>query len=172
LSRVSISADSASRAAWTQLYFGIGFTTLATLVLELALTRIFSVVFYYHFAFLAISVAMFGLGAGGVFSYVVAARRGNLYRSLGKLATADALVVVAALWFVLSRPAELGNGTLAMVYVATALPFFLAGTVVSLAMAEAIDRIDRAYFCDLGGAAAGGKQCQVLPGSNPAHCVA
>jgi hypothetical protein len=155
LSRVSISADSPSRAAWTQLYFGIGFTTLATLVLELALTRIFSVVFYYHFAFLAISVAMFGLGAGGVFSYVVAARRGNLYRSLGNLATADAVVVVAALWFVLSRPADLGNGTLAMVYVASALPFFLAGAVVSLAMSEAIERIDRAYFCDLGGAAAG-----------------
>jgi hypothetical protein len=156
LSRVSISADSTtSRAAWTQLYFGIGFTTLATLVLELALTRIFSVVFYYHFAFLAISVAMFGMGAGGVFSYVVAARRRNLYRSLGKLAAADALVVVAALWFVLSRPAELGNGTLAMVYVASALPFFFAGTVVSIAMAEAVERIDRAYFCDLTGAAAG-----------------
>ena len=46
-------------------------TTLATLLLELSLTRIFSVVFYYHFAFLAISIALFGLGAGGVFSYAV-----------------------------------------------------------------------------------------------------
>src|SRR5262249_26960352 len=141
--------------AWTQLYFGIAFTTLATLVFELALTRIYSVVFYYHFAFLAISVAMFGLGAGGVFSYVVASLPGNLYRSLGKLAAAGAITTVAALWFVLSRPGDLGNATLAMVYVVSALPFFLAGTVVSLAMSEAITRIDRAYFCDLGGAAAG-----------------
>ena len=34
---------------------GVAFTTMATLLLELAMTRIFSVVFYYHFAFLAIS---------------------------------------------------------------------------------------------------------------------
>ena len=36
---------------------------------ELALTRIFSVVMYYHFAFLAISIALFGLSASGVFAY-------------------------------------------------------------------------------------------------------
>ena len=51
-------------------------TTVATLLLELSLTRIFSVVFYYHLAFLAISIALFGLGAGGVFSYLVARGRG------------------------------------------------------------------------------------------------
>ena len=37
---------------------------------ELALTRIFSVMMYYHFAFLAISIALFGLSASGVFAYV------------------------------------------------------------------------------------------------------
>ena len=58
-------------------------TTLATLLLELSLTRIFSVVFYYHFAFLAISIALFGLGAGGVFSYVVAGWRGIAVRQAG-----------------------------------------------------------------------------------------
>jgi hypothetical protein len=39
----------------------------AALLLELALTRLFSVVLFYHFAFLAISIALLGLGAGGVF---------------------------------------------------------------------------------------------------------
>ena len=60
-------------------------------MLELSLTRIFSVVFYYHFAFLAISVALFGLGAGGVFSYVVSARPGNLYEKLGALALINSI---------------------------------------------------------------------------------
>ena len=42
----------------------------ATLLMtELALTRIFSVVMYYHFAFLAISIALFGLSASGVFAF-------------------------------------------------------------------------------------------------------
>ncbi len=45
--------------------------------------------------------------------------------------------------------------TLAAVYFASAIPFFLAGIVVSLAISEAIERIDRAYFFDLAGAAVG-----------------
>jgi hypothetical protein len=140
---------------WQQLYLGLGFTTLATLVLELALTRIFSVVFYYHFAFLAISVALFGLGAGGVFSYVVSSRRGNLYAKLGLLSIANALSVVAALGFDLSRGANPGNTALAAVYIASSLPFFLSGAVISIIISEAITHIDRAYFFDLAGAAGG-----------------
>ena len=54
-----IRLNPAQRVRWSQLYLALSFTTLATLVLELALTRIFSVVFYYHFAFLAISIALF-----------------------------------------------------------------------------------------------------------------
>jgi len=157
LSRVS-SSPTPSRTdnvRWTQLYLGLGFTTLATLILELALTRIFSVVFFYHFAFLAISVALFGMGAGGVFSYVVARRPGNLYAKLGRLAIANCAAVIVALWFVLSRTAGLSTLTLIGVYVASAVPFFLAGTVVSLAISEAIERVDRAYFFDLAGAAVG-----------------
>src|SRR5881409_1828187 len=49
---------------------GVALSSFAALLLELALTRLFSVVLFYHFAFLAISVALLGLGAGGVFSYV------------------------------------------------------------------------------------------------------
>src|SRR5437016_4684307 len=45
-------------------------TSGTLLMIELALTRIFSVVMYYHFAFLAISIALFGLSASGVFAYV------------------------------------------------------------------------------------------------------
>ena len=63
--------------------------------------------------------------------------------------------MVASLWFVLSRAGVPGNGTLALVYFAAALPFFLAGTVVSLAISEAVERVDRAYFFDLAGAASG-----------------
>src|ERR1700692_3719977 len=49
---------------------GLGLTSFAALLLELSLTRLFSVVLFYHFAFLAISIALLGLGAGGVFAYL------------------------------------------------------------------------------------------------------
>src|SRR5712691_769471 len=48
----------------------VALVSATLLMTELALTRIFSVVMYYHFAFLAISIALFGLSASGVFAYV------------------------------------------------------------------------------------------------------
>lgn len=136
------------------MYLGVAFTTLSTLILELSLTRIFSVVFFYHFAFLAISIALFGLGAGGVFSYVIASWRGNIYFKLGTLAVINSFVVVLCLIFILSRTV-MDKRVLVTVFFASALPFFFSGTVVSLAVAEAIQRVDRVYFFDLLGAAGG-----------------
>ena len=45
------------------------------------------------------------------------------------------------------------------VYFVCALPFILSGTIVSLAISETIERVDRVYFFDLLGAAGG---CLVL----------
>src|SRR5512138_2101480 len=50
---------------------GVLVMSFASLLLELSLTRLFSVVLFYHFAFLAISIALLGLGAGGVISYLL-----------------------------------------------------------------------------------------------------
>src|ERR1039458_2468826 len=57
---------------WPQVYLCVALTTLATLLLELSLTRIFSVVFYYHFAFLAIFVsgAIVSLAIGETITHV------------------------------------------------------------------------------------------------------
>ena len=152
--RVSSSSD-VNGASWPQIYLGVIFTTMATLVLELSLTRIFSVVFYYHFAFLAISLALFGLGAGGVFSYVVAARAGNFFVKLGTLAALNAIAVVVSLVFVIGQGGQAGVFTFGLIYFASALPFFFSGTIVSLAVSETIQRVDRVYFFDLLGAAIG-----------------
>ncbi len=147
------------RRTWPQIYFGVAVTTLATLLLELALTRVFSVVFYYHFAFLAISVALFGLGAGGVFSYVVAGWRGSLFEKLGAIAGLNAVVVVVCLKFLLSQNGSLVSLQLMLVYFACAIPFWLSGTILSLVIASTVERVDKVYFFDLMGAAAG---CAVL----------
>ena len=46
-------------------FLGVALVSLCTLVLELTLTRLFSATMFYHFAFLAISLALFGSGASG-----------------------------------------------------------------------------------------------------------
>ena len=74
---------------WSLLYLAVALTTCAALLLELSLTRIFSVVFYYHFAFPAISLALFGMGVGGVLSYLVAGERETVFRRLGVVSLAN-----------------------------------------------------------------------------------
>ena len=145
--------------SWPFIYLGVAITTLATLLLELSLTRIFSVVFYYHFAFLAISIALFGLGAGGIYSYVVAAWRGTLFENLGRVALANSAAIVACLIFLLSLRGGLGNLQLVTVYFFCALPFLFSGVIVSLTIADTLERVERVYFFDLMGAAGG---CAVL----------
>ena len=44
---------------------------LSTVMFEVLLTMIFSLTLWYHFAFMAISLALFGSGASGVFIYIV-----------------------------------------------------------------------------------------------------
>jgi len=44
-----------------RILIGIALVSGSLLMTELALTRIFSVTMYYHFAFMAISIALFGL---------------------------------------------------------------------------------------------------------------
>ena len=46
-------------------YGAIFFVSMALLMFEVILTRIFSVMLWYHFAYVVISIAMLGLGASG-----------------------------------------------------------------------------------------------------------
>src|SRR6185369_8672704 len=65
----NIGIDSFDMPHWSRL-LAVALVSATLLMIELALTRIFSVVMYYHFAFLAISIALFGLSASGVFTYL------------------------------------------------------------------------------------------------------
>ncbi len=144
----------------TTLLAGLALTSFATLLLELALTRIFSVVLFYHFAFLAISIALLGLGAGGVFAYLLKSRLTNWdTRALAaRLCMANAVVVALVLEIVLHVPVALNLSgktflRLTVLYMAAAVPFFLTGLLFSVVFARETQRIPRLYGADLGGGA-------------------
>jgi hypothetical protein len=60
------------------LFMRIFLISLSGLILELAITRIFSAAIWYHYAFVAVSVALLGLGASGlVVQYGQKRIRGN-----------------------------------------------------------------------------------------------
>ena len=52
------------------IYYAIFLLSLAGLALENSLTRIFSITMWYHYAFMAISVAMLGMSTGAVKVYL------------------------------------------------------------------------------------------------------
>jgi hypothetical protein len=141
---------------------GISATSAALLMTELALTRIFSVTMFYHFAFLAISIALFGLSASGVFVYLTRERlsrfptqdllcTGALLHAAGTLVS---LALLVRIQVGLDRSPD-NLARLFAIYVLAALPFFTGGTVLSLAFARLTGRINMLYGADLLGAAAG-----------------
>ncbi|HLB86803.1 MAG TPA: hypothetical protein VJK29_04045 [Terriglobales bacterium] len=139
---------------------GIGLSSFAALLLELALTRLFSVVLFYHFAFLAISIALLGLGAGGVFAYLGKnwLARFETRRLVARLCNLNALIVPIVLVVVLRIPVslELSKANflrLTALYMASAVPFFVTGLEFSIVFARESANIPRLYGADLTGGA-------------------
>ena len=143
-----------------RLLAGVALVSFAALLLELSQTRLFSVVLFYHFAFLAISIALLGLAAGGVFAFV---RRNWLDRwSARQIASASCLtasiLTVVTLEVVLhsriSLEISLGNlGRLTVLYIVSATPFFCCGVVLSVVFARMSGAIPKLYGADLAGGA-------------------
>jgi predicted membrane-bound spermidine synthase len=153
---VSTSAEIPERT----LLAGLGLTSFAALLLELSLTRLFSVVLFYHFAFFAISIALLGLGAGGVFAYLLKNRlaRSGTRALAARLCIDNSILIFVALEVVLHIPVSLsvaGRNFLQFtaLYVAAALPFFLTGLLFSVVFARETWRAPRLYGADLCGGA-------------------
>jgi hypothetical protein len=153
-----------------RLFSGVALVTCSTLLLEILLTRIFSYTLYYHFAFLVISLALFGLGVSGVVLYVRADRypREKLEEQLAHHAKRFALWTIVALVYVLyhgvtgkfdlfHKPQFTAQTffELAMMYGVAAVPLYYSGMVVSLAITHLRERIGELYFFDLAGASLG-----------------
>src|SRR5256714_10800718 len=146
-------------------YLGIFLLSLATLLLELSLTRVLSVALWYHFGFLVISTALLGFGTSGV---VLA-----LWRRLRELASLDhALALLALLFGVLTvlcfwlmqripfDPFSLFSDKRQLAFmplysIVISLPFFGSGLALALLFTRGGQRVNRLYAFDLVGAGIG-----------------
>ncbi len=150
---------------------GLALVTAALLITEIALTRILSVVMWYHFAFFALSIALFGLAAGGLAvqlaprAFPASGLRTQVWGAsiaLAVLAPASFLLLAdnPAYRYLTSfnRPAGFGAGdALAMValYFAGAIPFLAGGLVGALLFRHRGAEAGRLYAADLLGAGVG-----------------
>ena len=154
------------------LYACVLLVSAATLLFEIALTRIFAVTQGYHFAFLAISLALLGFGASGTALALVpalalrdirpvVAGAGLLFAvtSTGGLYLTNVLPFDA--YTLLWEPSQLAY--LALYYLALAVPFFFAGSIVGACLAKHPSRAGVLYGSNLVGAGIGCLLSVVFP---------
>src|ERR1700743_3004604 len=105
----SVASSVVARSANRSTALAVGSMSFAALLLELSLTRLFSVVLFYHFAFFAISVALLGLGSGGVFAHIRQEWLARFaMRSLGaRLCLLNSIFILASVEVVLHTPVSL-----------------------------------------------------------------
>ncbi|RLB54049.1 MAG: hypothetical protein DRI34_12565 [Deltaproteobacteria bacterium] len=144
-------------------YAGLLSISAATLLLEVALTRILSVSLWYHFAYMVVSTALFGFGFAGVGLSLrrrpqqVPAR----LAALAALACAPAFLLGYLLYNLIPcEPFSLGRQPLQwlwlpLCYLAVSLPFFFSGLTISAILTRHAARIHGLYLFDLAGAAGG-----------------
>jgi len=155
-------APSEAASTTSAVMVGVACVSSSLLMTELALTRIFSVTMYYHFAFLAISIALFGLSASGV--YVFLARKRLARVPARTLLAWHALVYAVVTTVSLASLVRIRVGlnysprNLALmlaIYALAALPFLAGGSVITLAISRLAGRINLVYAVDLIGASLG-----------------
>ena len=157
-----------SRAFVAFLMAVLFFASLSTILFELALTRIFSIILWYDYAFMAISVAFFGLGIGSLVIHMQKGRQGGgwLARRLSlpemTLSALARKIVHYSIAYGLSVPAFIFVATLIpadpsyiyLYYLASSVPFFFAGSIMALVFFAMPREITKLYFADLVGASA------------------
>jgi spermidine synthase len=153
---------SESKTLGRPLVLGIFFIAMAMLLQEIILTRIFSVTMFYHFAFMVVSITLFGIGVSGIWVYLNP-QRFPKEKAGEQMARAALLFAVSIpICFLLQRylPAapdspRWGWAYLTATYVLIAVPFFLGGTAISLALTHFSRNVSTLYFADLVGASIG-----------------
>jgi Spermine/spermidine synthase domain len=135
------------------IYIGLFLVTLSGLMFEIGLTRIFSATIWYHFAFVAISVALLGWGLGGFSLHLLRERIRPSLAKAGALTLFYAAAIPLCLWLIVRVPFH--PDRLAFYFVVSLLPFLLAGMALSMVFALGRENAAKLYFADLLGASAG-----------------
>ena len=137
--------------------------SLSIILFELALTRIFSIVLWYDYAFMAISIAFFGLGIGSFMIHI----QKDKFKTLKNKSTIDpqfalsSKIVQYAIAYGISVPVFIfligyipsDTSYIYLFYLISSIPFFFAGAGMALVFLAMSEKISKLYFADLVGAA-------------------
>ena len=142
-------------------YVAIFVLAAATLSYQILITRFFSVMLYYHFAFAAISLAMLGLTRGAMEVYADPVRYApervgpEFARHAASFALGGVGAMIAFLCLPLVMPGEYLAAALAVATVAFVWPFTEGGVCITLLLTRVPYGGGRLYAADLLGASLG-----------------
>ncbi|MCU0508763.1 MAG: hypothetical protein MUC34_10220 [Anaerolineae bacterium] len=155
------------------LFLGVFLVSGSTTMLEIALTRVFSVSLWYQFGFMIISTALLGFGASGTYLAVKkGALTGDLRLKLARSAVLYSISILVAFALMTRIPMDplkpvapgTANPTAATIelvawmlvyYAIIIVPFFFAGLTIGTALSAWAKEIGPLYFADLLGAGLG-----------------
>ncbi len=128
---------------------------------EILLTRIFSVTMWYHFAFVAISIAMFGMTLGGLHvyqnpaRYTAASAQRQMARSALWFAITAVLSALAHFFVPFASQRAFAVLWIMLTFALLSVPFYYSGVCVCIALTKFPTRVSGLYAADLIGAASG-----------------
>jgi hypothetical protein len=143
---------------------GVFLLSMAGLCLEITLTRIFSLAQWYHFAFMAVSIALLGFGASGSFlSLLPNLAKRNLTRLLANLSLLLTVGILASYLNINYIPFDSYRIAwereqilyLTIYYLFLALPFFFSGLAIGILLAARPEQAGKIYSFNLAGSALG-----------------
>ena len=150
----------------------LALVSVAVIAFQLVIMQMLSIMQWYHFAYMVISMAMLGFGAAG--TVLSLAREWFIARytralPLLLLLTGPTMILAARIatgaagfdtYLLFYDPQQIG--LLIGSYLVLSLPFFAAGLAISLAFTCEVGRIHRLYFANLAGSGAGAVMIVIL----------
>jgi spermidine synthase len=147
---------------------GIGLSSAATLLLQVTLTRLFSIAQFYHFAFLVVSLALLGFGASGSLLAVwprLRSRVGRPLYALGFGVTALTAYAVLNRWSFDSYAIAWDRQQvwwLLLDLFCLAIPFTFAGALTGAVLADSDLPVGSIYGANMIGSAGGAGLTPIL----------
>lgn len=144
---------------------GVFLVTMATLAIELLLTRVFDVVLNYNISYFIVTSAVFAIGLAGIYVSLRPLTPGRDIRPLLAGLTVACAIAVLLLHPVINAlpfdPDKLFDAPLKQagyfvgIYLALITPFFISGYVLIAVFSSYTSKIQTLYFWDLTGAGIG-----------------
>lgn len=156
--------DDVSHGRERQRLLAVSLLSAAALGFELLLLRVFSIMYWHHFAHIIISMALLGAGASGAVLALTQHRMLRHFTSVFVLGAAafaitTLLAVTVAGWLPFNPPELVWESgqllRMAAVFTPAALPFFFSGTCIGLTLRRHSQQAGRFYRADMTGAAIG-----------------